>query len=606
MERVDVLEKRLGEVENQRLAEAEDPQPRGADYRTTLESPMGGLRADVVPSMAEPTAGTSPYQGHSSFDDLSIQAAEFAKQATDIERHQDGPDVETTLDTLRLALRDTKSTPSTADYQFNRVQATSHGSIILPLPVNLIIAILQHIKKQHPVFLSSYAINDPALVEDLSRQVYFPTNSVTIGHITALHAVLYFLLREHITLSTALCKDYDLKPLLDKCEQNVNSGLETYDVFAVPSFENLLALTMGMIKAQEETKPLLCATFISAAASQCQRLGYHREITYRNDQTGRREHMRRLFWTVYVFDKNMSLLQGHSSHMQDFEIDAKYPALSPIVGVRPWDESFIVAIKLARIQGQIYNNLYSTVAIKSSSPDREQHINTLQANMHEVHAEFQQIDPSLVNHRQIFVLSRKHWDVMYYSTLTSLLRGSLMTGSVVRISTQCFHAARLCLQSHMQCFSGYLDSGFLEDKDYANWVLHCSSFSSFVVIFLHAVAGSRMDDVELLDDMVGILHKCQGSSKTSERLFQVCGTFATLARQLVEARNSCVGTYSRQQDSLQLDIGVHRSEAMAGETMQQVFDESMTSSLPQWESQDMSALLANWISGQPAGMDTFF
>ncbi|KAK8913145.1 putative transcriptional regulatory protein [Metarhizium anisopliae] len=569
MERVDVLEKRLGEVENKRLVEAEDPQPRGADYRTTLESPMGGLRADVVPSMAEPTAGTSPYQGHSSFDDLSIQAAEFAKQATDIERHQDGPDVETTLDTLRLALRDTKSTPSTADYQFNRVQATSHGSIILPLP--------------HPVFLSSYAINDPALVEDLSRQVYFPTNAVTIGHITALHAVLYFLLREHITLSTALCKDYDLKPLLDKCEQNVNSGLETYDVFAVPSFENLLALTMGMIKAQEETKPLLCTTFISAAASQCQRLGYHREITYRNDQTGRREHMRRLFWTVYVFDKNMSLLQGHSSHMQDFEIDAKYPALSPIVGVRPWDESFIVAIKLARIQGQIYNNLYSTMAIKSSSPDREQHINTLQANMHESSNRYrkfnvwrvfdglelttEQIDPSLVNHRQIFVLSRKHWDVMYYSTLTSLLRGSLMTGSVARISTQCFHAARLCLQSHMQCFSGYLDSGFLEDKDYANWVLHCSSFSSFVVIFLHAVAGSRMDDVELLDDMVGILHKCQASSKTSERLFQVCGTFAKLARQLVEARNSCVGTYSRQQDSLQLDIGVHRSEAMAGETM---------------------------------------
>lgn len=96
------------------------------------------------------------------------------------------------------------------------------------------------------MFLSSYAINDPALVEDLSRQVYFPTNAVTIGHITALHAVLYFPLREHITLSTALCKDYDLKPLLDKCEQNVNSGLETYDVFAVPSFENLLALTMGV------------------------------------------------------------------------------------------------------------------------------------------------------------------------------------------------------------------------------------------------------------------------------------------------------------------------------------------------------------------------
>lgn len=146
-----------------------------------------------------------------------------------------------------------------------------------------------------------------------------------------------------------------------------------------------------MIKAQEETKPLLCTTPISVAASQCQRLGYHREVTYQNEQTHRQEHMRRLFWTIYVFDKNMSLLQGHSSNVQDFEIDAQYPALSRNIATRPWDESFIVAIKLARIQGQIYDKLYSTAALKFSPTVRKEHINTLDAAMMELRAELEQV-----------------------------------------------------------------------------------------------------------------------------------------------------------------------------------------------------------------------
>jgi hypothetical protein len=146
-----------------------------------------------------------------------------------------------------------------------------------------------------------------------------------------------------------------------------------------------------MIKAQEEPKPLLCATLISAAANQCQRLGYHRESTYQNDETGKRDHMRRLFWTVYVFDKNMSLLQGQSSHLQDFEIDAQHPVLSDDVTARPWDESFIVAIKLARIQGQIYNNLYSTLALKSSSSDRLVAVNSLESAMRELRLVLEQV-----------------------------------------------------------------------------------------------------------------------------------------------------------------------------------------------------------------------
>jgi hypothetical protein len=87
----------------------------------------------------------------------------------------------------------------------------------------------------------------------------------------------------------------------------------------------------------------------------------------------------------------MSLLQGQSSHLQDFEIDAQHPVLSDDVTARPWDESFIVAIKLARIQGQIYNNLYSTLALKSSSSDRLVAVNSLESAMRELRLVLEQV-----------------------------------------------------------------------------------------------------------------------------------------------------------------------------------------------------------------------
>ncbi|KAL1872322.1 hypothetical protein VTK73DRAFT_1553 [Phialemonium thermophilum] len=308
-----------------------------------------------------------------------------------------------------------------------------------------------------------------------------------------------------------LTSEYDLKSQLARCEYNVNSGLESYDVLAVPAFENVLALTMGIIKAQEEAKLLLCSTLICAAAGHCRMLGYHRETTYQNDRTGRAESMRRLFWTVYVFDKNISLLSGQSSCLRDSDIDASYP--SPLVkpDLRPWDESFILGIKLAQLQGQIYDNLYSVSALRSALDDRKQSVGGLVPAMRQLRIELENIDGKHAANPQIFELSRKHWDVMYYSTLTSLLRASSIPGPGAEINSQCFEAARLSLQSHIQCFSGYHSTGFLTDADYSNWVLHFSSFTPFIVIFLHAIAGTCAEDVQLLDDLSDICTACERS-----------------------------------------------------------------------------------------------
>lgn len=112
-------------------------------------------------------------------------------------------------------------------------------------------------------------------------------------------------------------------------------------------------------------------------------------------------------------------------------------------------------------------------------------------------------------------------------------------------------------------------------------------------MFLHAIAGASLEDVELLDLMVQILQSVRGSSKISEKLYQVCATFARLARRLVEEQNSCVGAYDAREDSLHLDVELHHPALIGEEGIQEVFGESLENCLPQWESQDLSALLAD-------------
>lgn len=122
---------------------------------------------------------------------------------------------------------------------------------------------------------------------------------------------------------------------------------------------------------------------ISTAVRHCQMLGYHRESAYKNPKDEDASNKRRIFWTIYVFDKTMSLLLGRASYLQDFDMDVKTPAASSDPAISPWDEAFYWMIKLAEVQGNTYNKLYSPAAIKHSSQERLNDINNLKAAIEE-------------------------------------------------------------------------------------------------------------------------------------------------------------------------------------------------------------------------------
>ncbi|GAW16092.1 hypothetical protein ANO14919_055150 [Xylariales sp. No.14919] len=608
----------------QQVASASDTQPKAADRIVRLEDQIKRLehrlseveyhKTDPVIAAASPRSVShstvSPgyeirpacltsndlYRGSSSFAALSAEASEAVQSSALSAVSNAAQNIDESVCELNSLIHTGNTASSLKDHYFSTVSAEQPTISIKPLPVDLVISVLRKIKAHGSIFLHGYVISDITLIENICRRVYFPTDPVPTGLVTSMYGLLYFLLRESLMLGERLGNEYDLKTYVAQCKHNFNIGIETYNVLAVPSFENILSLTLGIIMAQNQAKPFLACTFASAAASHCQVLGYHREKLYQSDHTEVSQTKRRLFWSLYVFNKNTSLLLGRSSCFQDIEIDVRYPPLSADKGHKPWDEWFHLAIRLAKVQGQIYDGLYSPAGLQKEVEERRRHIESLEMVLLHWRTDLERIDGTYADYPQVFSLSRVHWDIMYYSTLTCLLRASAISSTGGEISSRCFEAARLSLKSHICSFSKYHSSDILSDADFANWVLHNSSFTPFIVLFLHAIATRSIADLDLLDEVVQTLQSTRQAGKSFERLYELCATFARLARHLVEAAQPCVGDYNQGTDTLHLPEATEQMPVYWLESLQTL--EGVSDELSHESDFDVSAMFADWMGGQ--------
>lgn len=61
-----------------------------------------------------------------------------------------------------------------------------------------------------------------------------------------MYGMLYLILKEFILLKNPLCVKFDLTVHAARCDDNYNALIETYDIWAMPSFYNILALIVGV------------------------------------------------------------------------------------------------------------------------------------------------------------------------------------------------------------------------------------------------------------------------------------------------------------------------------------------------------------------------
>lgn len=217
-----------------------------------------------------------------------------------------------------------------------------------------------------------------------------------------------------------------------------------------------------MIHAQNEAELSLQWTLTSAAARHCIALGYHREEGLEQFPAYEAETVRRMFWQIYISDKNLSLRLGKPSTIQDFDTDIRQVPISEDPKRAPWDLAFVAFTNLAHLQGCLYEGLYSSAARNHTKEERCEVVSTLEAKLAQWHDNWLHINSSAgtVFDKGLLKETFEPMHIVYYSVLTMLYRGETMSNSASEISARCFGAARQGLQAHLAYYPKIASSGY--------------------------------------------------------------------------------------------------------------------------------------------------
>ena len=101
---------------------------------------------------------------------------------------------------------------------------------------------------------------------------------------------------------------------------------------------------------------------------------------------------RHAFWMLYMIDKTLSLNLGRSSCFPDYDIDVKVFSLSQDSRFRPWDRAFVAFIEFSKLQGRIYDELYSSRAQKEQPESRSKVVEDLSTEFYAWHLDFKKVN----------------------------------------------------------------------------------------------------------------------------------------------------------------------------------------------------------------------
>lgn len=267
-------------------------------------------------------------------------------------------------------------------------------------------------------------------------------------------------------------------------------------------------------------------------------MGYHRAESMINDTPDLRELKVSTFWFVYVLDKGLCLRLGRAAKIQDYDISVAVPEPAPVDRhdhtsrqiIRWW-------IKLAAIQGRIYEDLYSSRALRqidgsitAKADILASEIRVLQAE----HDEIGRIPGASIEVHELFLLA----DEIVLCTTLTLILGAAMRAEGYSLSRNHQRAAtaRRALELHQTCCLQYRAMVGQEIfVDYVHWTLLHTPFIPICVIFSNVVKDRSLDDLRLLGDFKDKLQPVRAASSAIEKMFLLCDTFYRVAKLLMRS-----------------------------------------------------------------------
>ncbi|KAI3544561.1 hypothetical protein CABS03_07900 [Colletotrichum abscissum] len=478
------------------------------------------------------------YEGESSFRQQTLLASQIEELR--LEEAQ-SPGVIDELATLRgICQRQETPVESRSNRKIRQPHSTKGAELQLP-PSDFVIRLLRTVS-HHSILFLFYAVENRIQVEELCRRVYFSVEPVTIGEVTLLNGFLSVLLRDI---------DFELNPefspeeanrLYTMCNSNFKAGVETYEVMAVPTFEHTLILSIACLKAQQDGNLPLQWSLMSAAARHVLALGYHRrgKLAALPNQEARRA--RRLFWHVYFADRGLTLTQGKAPVIQDIDVDVEPFEIIQTPERKPWDTSFSAFIEFGRIQCKIYEKLYSPAASRSTEEERRAIAVHLAKRLSTWYESWRSVDYSLAYRVELFQFTFDALEVVYYSILTLIHRGASSSNAASAITEECFEAARKGLTAHATAYPRSASGGYASLFTYAVWTQLYSSYTPYIITFLHCIRTSDDQDLNLMRSSLEISERLSGLVESCKKQYELCRALYRIAEAYIKAKKGVACT----------------------------------------------------------------
>ncbi|GAB1202337.1 hypothetical protein APSETT445_000949 [Aspergillus pseudonomiae] len=512
--KIDLIEDRLSSIEQvlrDVKATVTSSTPAETCFHATpdsrqMTSSASGLASDVNAALDEHESGPA-FEGNSSLAAHSAYASQFLETAVSRSALQlSSPTINTALSTLKqlVNMQDHQAHPSSRDVRFPNQKAIPRSglrNLNLP-PVQVVLPLLRHVKEEHATtLLGFFPFITPDSLFEKCRQVYFATEEYSDATFIVVNACLVYLFSE-ISFSES---DTTKREMYDKyhnlCRVNLETGLANLNLLTPATMDSIEALSMGALHAIETSKPSLGLALASTAFRLCQTLGYHRASSMENDSFTVRQNKRRLFWSVYVTEKALSLRLGRASSIQDYDISL--PAEDGLLGdFEPWRTIYPLWINLARIQGKVYEMLYSPAALRKPANERASHARQLAAEMQmSVEEPFKKASPKFTNVSPLDEIYLMSDEVCRLSVLTLIYRAiPAAEDSRSTFIDECIETARVTLELHQSCMT------------------------------------MMEEDLVRLEDFVNSLQPNCSSSEAIAKMHRLCQVLSNVARLYVEAK----------------------------------------------------------------------
>ncbi|KAF2108829.1 fungal-specific transcription factor domain-containing protein [Lophiotrema nucula] len=538
-----------------------------------------------------PESTPAPFEGESTLNSQSVFARELLEQAVGSTPSMgQNAEIKTALTSLQsMVSRQNQTITIEPQPVFNTALADIDTTKLEKPPWD---AVLDVIEKAATYPTMCFAIVFPWLklsnLREIAKKTFDTPHECSTGRRILVYGVLYNLFIEFAVYPLLGGRIHKFRQYGLQCRTHMEIAISQLDFFTAPTYENILALVLAASFAVELCKPSLCWVMNSAAADLCQQLGYHRISTMKNDTEEERAAKIHVFWFVYMMDKQLSLRLGRSSAIQDYDMSLPYPDTRTSGGYSAYPNGakmHLYWVKMAQIQGLVYEKLFSPAAflkpfeeraqiaadlvysleqtwtergassamdftqVREQTPSNSKGPNetpapstipraplvyptTVQISLGASLSPMKYIEGTLDTVEDLFY----HADVLvHYSTLSLIQRA--VSPDNTSFGQDCLNSSRAALVAHQRASEKYNIEGN-EDlwSGYIHWSVLQAPFTPFIVLFCNIINTGNQSDLATLSSFVASLESCRTISEGADKLYKMCHLFLQVSKLYLEAK----------------------------------------------------------------------